>query len=257
MEGGAKLSAHSKGAVELSRVQLAQVPTPQGTWSHKPVPHADLVDTLTSRLNARGWEINREKFAVNQNGMKLFGVMDLNGTGLWHGNGGAGAALGFRAANDKSLAIQVVAGARIFVCDNMAFSGESIILARKHTRGLSLTYEVDKALEKYFKYMRHFEDSVNRARETHLDDDAAKRMIFDLFYQGVLSQTLFEGVAKNYFKADMLGYEDCSPRTAWGLHNSATRALKDLTVGSQFRQTVGLGRFFGLGKDVDPLVPVN
>ncbi len=155
MENGAHLSAHTKTTL-VSREQLALVPCPRRTYTHKPVPHIDLVDTLTTRLQARGWSINREEYAVTPSGMQIFGVMDLQGDDLWRGNGGAGATLGFRAANDKSLAIQVVAGARIFVCDNMAFSGESIIMARKHTRGLSLTYEVDQALEKYFSYLRRF-----------------------------------------------------------------------------------------------------
>jgi hypothetical protein len=44
-------------------------------------------------------------------------------------------ALGIRGSNDRSMAIQATAGARVLVCDNLAFSGDSgtIVLRKKHT----------------------------------------------------------------------------------------------------------------------------
>ena len=65
---------------------------------------------------------------------KLFGTLDLTLNGI----GGTCASLGLRTANNKTMSLSMIAGLRVFVCDNMAFSGETIILRRRHTRGLDL-----------------------------------------------------------------------------------------------------------------------
>lgn len=255
MDGnGAILSAHSaKNKARLvNRAELAQVPTPQGTWSWKPIPHADLVTTLDMKLGERGWSVAKEQLAVTPNGMKLFGTFDLARTDGGDGGlqvPGTGTALGFRASNDRSIRIEVCAGARVFVCDNMAFSGDSILMARKHTRGLYLGFEIDRALDGYFQYLRNFETDVNRAMATRIGDRTAKVLLFDLFNQGILSPSLFDRVAANYFKAETLGLEDSKPRSIWGLHNACTRALKDMTPASAFTSTQKLGRFL-LSPDV-------
>ena len=41
-------------------------------------------------------------------------------------------ALGIRSSYDRSLAVGLVAGSRVFCCDNLAFSGE-VTMHRKHT----------------------------------------------------------------------------------------------------------------------------
>jgi hypothetical protein len=42
---------------------------------------------------------------------------------------------------------------------------------------------------------------------------------------------------------------DCQPRTAWGLHNAFTRAMKDLVPTSAFNRSVALGRAFGMTEE--------
>jgi len=39
---------------------------------------------------------------------------------------------------------------------------------------------------------------------------------------------------------------DCQPRTAWGLHNAFTRAIREMAPAPAFAATTKLGRFFGL-----------
>lgn len=242
-----QLIAH-RGAQVVTREQLRAIPTPAGTWSHKPVPHAELVDVITDQLDRRGLRIGSESLAVSANGMQLFGVFNIARADEPHGEWGR--ALGFRQANDKSLAIQFVAGLRVFVCDNLALSGEATILKRKHTRSLSLSYEVGIGLDRYFRAAARFEASVQVAQSRVLSDEQAKVLIFDAVYQGIIPNSLFDEVARNYFKAEQLGYEDSAPRTAWGLHNAATRAVKALTPASAFKTTVALGRYFGLGSQL-------
>lgn len=241
---------HSKGSREVSRAELATLPTPTGTFTHKPIPHAVLVDTLTERLSARGLEIAHESLAVSASEMGIFGAFDFapNGHPTLPGIGGA---MGFRAANDRTLAVQIVSGARIFVCTNLALSGTSIVLKRRHTRALDLASEINLALDRFEESQRVFMESITVLQEREIDDDDAKVAIFDLCYKGVIGSSLFSDVSAGYFKAEMLGYEDCLPRTAWGLHNAVTRSLKALSPASQFRATVAIGKHFGLGVEAN------
>jgi len=51
-------------AAEVSRDELYNVTTPEPTDTWKPVPHIDVVNTLTDRANERGLVIKNERFAL-------------------------------------------------------------------------------------------------------------------------------------------------------------------------------------------------
>jgi hypothetical protein len=141
MHNGAKLIAH-RGAQLVTREQLAAYIPPPSTDTWKSVSHTELVDTLTRVMQDRGLFITREQFAVQN--AKLFGTFDLE----WQRMEEYGAAVDFRHTTDKSMAIQIAVGARVFVCDNMSFLGE-MITVRKHTSRLQLDEEMDRAMYRY------------------------------------------------------------------------------------------------------------
>lgn len=241
----ATLVAHNpKFASQIvTREALAQFQPPVGSSTWRPVAHAELVGALLDQCARYNLEITREQYAVGKSGLALFGALDIASDRY----PGRAMALGFRHSNDKALAVQVVAGARVFVCDNLALSGEKIAL-RKHSRGLHLMSLLREALNRWVGATRRFNDSIVNAEARVLSDDEAKVKLFDLRYEGVLPVSIFDEAAVNYFRADKLGYEDSAPRTAWGLHNACTRAVKALAPASQFRTLTGLGQAFGLGQ---------
>lgn len=245
MEQAATLIAHNpKFKCELvTRAQLARYEAPVGTSSWKPVPHAVLVDLLIENLSRLGIGIRKEQYAVGSNGLALFGAFDLEG-----GNDARAMALGFRHSNNKALAIQVVGGARVFVCDNLALSGEKIAL-RKHSRSLHLASLIREGLFRWLESYQRFEENIIEAESRVLTDDEAKVKLFDLRYDGTLPVSIFDESAQNYFQAERLGYADSAPRSDWGLHNACTRAVKALAPTSQFRILTDLGSAFGLGRN--------
>ncbi len=118
-----------KGAVDVSREQLAtfEAPPPEGRWF--PLKHSTVVDSIGATLLAAGYQITREKFGVSRNGHRLFGTLDL-ATPL---TSGVSLAVGIRNSTDKSFPLGFCAGNRVFVCDNLAFRSE-LLVKRKHTR---------------------------------------------------------------------------------------------------------------------------
>jgi hypothetical protein len=97
---------------KLTRAELAQVPTPAGTATHKPIPHIEVVERLTETLGFRQIGVVRDEYAVSSDGMRMFGVMDLT-TGFE----GCRFAIGLRNSHDKSFRLSCTVGLRCFVCE--------------------------------------------------------------------------------------------------------------------------------------------
>jgi hypothetical protein len=110
MSETAILSAH-KDTNLVTRETLRALPAVIGTDTFKPVAHIELVETFERELNRRDIQIIREQFAISKNGMKLFGTLDLTLNGVQ----GMAAALGFRTSNNREMALQGIAGMRVFV----------------------------------------------------------------------------------------------------------------------------------------------
>ena len=68
---------------KLTRQELVLVPTPLGTTTHKIIPHAEVIEALVETLGFRHIGVVSEEYAVSRDGMKMFGVLDLD-TGM-HG----------------------------------------------------------------------------------------------------------------------------------------------------------------------------
>ncbi len=62
---------------KITREELAQVPTPPGTMTHRPVPHHEIVEALVETLSFRHIGVGGEEYAVSADGMRMFGVLDL------------------------------------------------------------------------------------------------------------------------------------------------------------------------------------
>jgi hypothetical protein len=233
------LVAHC-GAARLSRDELEKVPTPQGTSSWKPIRHADLVTAIESELETRGLAVKEEAFAVQRNGALLFGVLDI----AWRDSGEFGAALGLRTANDKSMALQIAVGVRVFVCDNLAFAGDLIALRRKHTSGLNLGREIAGALDRYQAGVLRLEEDIARMKERTLQDQETKSLIFDAFHRAILPTRLFRPVSDRFFRPG--GDVPTAPeRTLWRLHNAFTSEIKALGPAPAFRATIKIGQLLG------------
>ena len=103
LETGTLISSNTK----IGRSELAQVPTPAATATHRPIPHHEIVDALVETLSFRQIGVVNEEFAVSPDGMKMFGVLDL-ATGFE----GCRFAIGIRNSHDKSFRLAITTGVR-------------------------------------------------------------------------------------------------------------------------------------------------
>ncbi len=113
-----QLLAHC-GSSKITREELKVIPTPAGSATHQPLPHFEIVGALVETLSFRQISVVREEYAVTGDGMKMFGVLDLETT-----FDGCRFSIGVRNSNDKSMRLALTVGYRVLVCDNMAFHGK-------------------------------------------------------------------------------------------------------------------------------------
>lgn len=98
---------------KLSREELALVPTPQGTATHRPVPHIEVVNALIETLGFRHVGVVKDEYAVDKTGAKMFGVMEID-----QGMDGARFALGIRNSHDKTFRLAITVGYRLWRADH-------------------------------------------------------------------------------------------------------------------------------------------
>src|SRR5207244_2502868 len=103
----------------INRADLSHIPPPPATSTWKPIAHYDLVQAIDRQLAVRDIRIVKEQFAVQRDGLRLFGVLELEVPGP-DPSDQYRFAMGIRTANDRSEALSIVAGAKVFVCDNLA-----------------------------------------------------------------------------------------------------------------------------------------
>ena len=102
------------GAQRIGRQDLPTIVTPDATNTHRPIPHAVLVEGILESLAYRRLDVVRDEYAVTADGMRLFGFLEVN---IEHN--GVRLALVFRNSHDKSFSLGLLAGYRTFCCDNL------------------------------------------------------------------------------------------------------------------------------------------
>lgn len=231
-----KLLAHG-GSSKITREELKVIPTPEGSATYQPLPHFEIVEALVETLAFRQISVVREEYAVSGDGMKMFGVLDLETT-----FDGCRFSVGVRNSNDKSMRLALTVGYRVLVCDNMAFNGDFTPVLAKHTKHMSLVDILSVGVDRMQRNFEPMRKQVEAWKATRLSDEAAKLVIYQAFVEGELdaAKHLARRVHDRYFDPQV---EEFAPRTVWSLSNAFTSAFKDLDPIPQFKASAELASF--------------
>jgi Domain of unknown function (DUF932) len=221
----------------IDREALTMLPTPAGTETHRPIPHHEIVNTLLETLSFRHIGVVRDEYAVSPDGMKMFGVLDLE-TGME----GCRFSIGIRNSHDKSMRLAMTAGLRVLVCSNMAFSGDFTPVLAKHSKSFSLLDSISVGVDRMQRNFEPMRKQVEAWRATELTTVAAKMIIYEAFIESELEvpKHLARTVHNHYFNPR---YEEFKPRTIWSLSNAFTSTFKELDPIPQFKATAKLAGF--------------
>lgn len=222
----------------LDRQQLALVPTPAATATHRPVPHHEVINALVDTLKFRHIAPVKEQYCVDKSGMKMFGTMELETT--FHG---CRFALGIRNSHDRTMALGITVGYRVLVCENLAFHGDYTPVMRKHTKNFNLLDALSLGVDNIQRNFEPMVKDVERWQDCQLSDASAKLLIYEAFVEGAmeLPKHLMRPTHDYYFTPP---HDEFAPRTLWSLQNSFTGAAKALDPIPLQRAAADIGTFF-------------
>src|SRR5210317_936787 len=181
------------GNNKVTEAEVFQVPSVPFTRTFRPVHHKQVIDAIRTGINAVGLEVVKTEYVLAGNeGMKMFGVWDLA-----TGNDELCWSLGIRNSMDKSMALGITAGTRVFVCENLAFDGEYLTF-RKHTSGLDndeLELLAYKSMKNMVPRLVSFQKWHEGLRGYELAEQDAKILLVE-----VLTDSVFPASRFNSFK---------------------------------------------------------
>ena len=210
------------GANLVKRREVEAVTTPRSTATWNPIPHVQLIRTVEQTLAATKLTVGTFAHSLSHGGNRYFGLMEIQN--------GENAddyclVLGLRNSHDKRFPAGVVAGASVFVCDNLSFSGE-VKLARKHTKfiGRDLPTLVEHGINRMIGKWRDQRTRFSAYKEKRVNDPTVHDLVIRAVDAGVCSNRLIPDVLHQWRRPE---HEQFQPRNVWSLFNAFTAALKD------------------------------
>lgn len=211
-----------RGGEAVTREDVFAVRTPSGTDTWYPLSHRSLVLEVQCELKACGFQLTGENHALSHDGARYFGVFSIIQPSRPHGD--VGWVVGLRNSHDKTYPAGLVAGTRVFVCDNLAFSGE-VRLSRKHTKFAfrDLRQLMARAVGQLGEKFRRLDERVVAYQRQPLNEQGAHDFIVRSIDCRVITPTQVPDVLKEWREPS---HDAFKPRTLWSLFNAYTELFK-------------------------------
>ena len=205
------------GGRDIAYGDLCDLPTPEPTESHVPIPHHSVVEMVRYALGFYRHELLEEHHAITPDGLNYFGVLSLRSP-----YGDYTDMVGLRNSHKKQFPIGIAIGSRVFVCDNLAFNADHLI-RRKHTANAKrdLPGLVAGVIEPLGDARRAQAETFGRYKALELPDSIADQAIMTLYREGVINVTRIADVLQAYEEPP----HDWGDKTPWRLFNATTFAL--------------------------------
>ena len=207
------------GGYPITKEDLFEVPLPQRTATYEPVSHQEIIELVTDKFqNSFDMEVRQERYGVARDGRQMFGVIDFMSEGE------LGPAVGVRNSYDMSMSVGIAIGATVFVCDNLALTGD-ISLMRKHTTNVWEDLETMVVTTVYRSQynFNHILQDAEILSGYELTDNQAYQILGYMYGNGVLTPRQIPIVKKEWLNPEFIDFTD---RNAWSFYNACTEALK-------------------------------
>ena len=236
-------------ASEVKREDLIKIATPAPTDTWRPIPHHQVVNTLLDRARMRGLCVKSERYAVLPGaihvesgvqipllGARMFGSLDFEPIQGVPFPVGCTPSAGIRNSHDKTFALSILSGARVMVCANGVLHAEHIV-SRKHTSGIELKTEIDRALDAFMDSIKQFRATYERLKSARVSKAKAHSLIVEMARAGAFPSSHILPVVQEF---EHPRHDEFRDSTAWSLYNAATEKMKDQSPGRQAEAFKGL-----------------
>lgn len=250
------------GAESIDRHQLALVPTPPPMGPrHQPYPYIDFVDRVADGLQTIGLGVVEERYGLMKDGSRFFGLMEcrpIHAAMMQTAQGRErdyALMVGLRGSHDQSLARGLVAGSRVFVCDNLCFSGEVQISTKQTThierRLPGLILDAVRGLDGIFQVQ---DARFAQYRAFQVKPRIGDAIITELVRREVINPSHVGRLIREW---DHPSHEEHAENgwSLWRMHNACTEALKvpldDDGMPARAAAPMAMERTIGLTKLLD------
>lgn len=205
-----------------TRDEVARVYTPPATTTHFPIPHIALVEQVTNALVERGFMIGDEWHGLGgPDNSKYFGILEVKSDRPDYN-----VTVGIRNFHNKQGSAGLVLGSRVFVCDNMAFSGE-VRLGRAHTKFIErdLPGVIAAGIGKIADMRTSQDKRIQQYKTTELSASQADHLIVQMVRERIVVPSHVGKVVAEWDSPRHHEFRE-DGMTAWRLFNACTEVLK-------------------------------
>lgn len=217
------------GAEPTTMEYLRTIPTPPRTSTWCPLGHADVVDMVLARFIAAGYQHLSTELGVNvtsrgqRAGDRMFGLMRFklaNDFAL---------AVGIRNTHDKEFALGITIGTMVFVCDNMAFSGDYLAVDRKRVPGIAdeLPAMLDHAIQVAAPVAKADVKRFDLYKGLAMGDMDLHHLAVEAARQDIIAPNKVLAVANTWAEPPHKAFRS---RTMWSGFNAFTEVMKGTNV---------------------------
>lgn len=209
------------GAQSVPFPTVVGLPMPEATDTHLPIPHHQFFEMAIDRLENQGYAIDKPKHYLNREGAHYFSLMELHHADEGQAEGHS-TMCALRNSHDKMFAASLAIGARVFVCDNLSFSGD-IVVGRKHTPNIWAELpEIFAGAISKIRVMRKRQDiRFAEYREAPLNDLTADHLIMETYRKGIINLKRIGKVNHEWHHPSA----DHGDKSIWRYFNAVTAAL--------------------------------
>lgn len=207
-------------AVDLELVREVETPAATKTW--QPIAHDRLIDLVQKTLGATGMRIGAQAHSLSADRQRYFGLMEIiNGPSE---RPDFCMIMGLRNSHDKTFPAGICVGSSVFVCDNLAFSGE-IKFGRKHTTRIEA--DLPRLVERSVGLLGDKWQTQAQRIDNYKACELVDSRVHDLLIQAVDLQICpNQAIPKVLQEWRKPRHADFEPRTAWSLFNAFTEVAK-------------------------------
>lgn len=235
------LMVHTGKAVEFTRDGLpAEVIRPEGAGNRwMGVAHRDFAEEIVKDLGRRGVDVVSDRWATMSANQVLIGALDVIPPGIDE-IPGQKFSIGVTHANDMSRSMRVTVGTTVLVCDNGVMTGE-YVLRRKHTTGMSLPYEINRAMNRAVEQFRNTRVIVEGLRSRRMGPLEIDHSFMEVGRKGILSWSQVGKAVREYLHPEHPEFSEFQGR-AWGVYQAVNHIVKERSPVSQMRSLSDLTR---------------
>ena len=204
-----------------------------------PIHHNDLADEVELAAQARGLEIDTERYILSEDRHSMYAHLTFKHGEATRmpeiaGSGKIVATLGYRHDNFQRFRLQGLTGANVHLCDNGLFSGDFLFGFKSTTGNVErMSVSIDAGMDAWEDQVEKQRRLIEFMANESITDDRADQLLMEGMRRKVYAPNQLgkiDAVYRAYQDADNVHHAGFADRNLWSLYNAVTEVAKGWSV---------------------------